>query len=766
MKFQFPKHLFLLLFLFTFSSPVFGQNTGTISGVVSQSRGNNGFFNLQIRGSNLGTTTDEKGYFRLERVPAGRHLLVASALGFRTVQREVEVGAGQAIEVNLEIIPEILSFDEVVVSASRTGSHRSDAPVLVSLLSSEDFSRTQSVCLAEGLNFQPGLRTEMDCQTCNYSQVRINGLGGGYSQILINSRPIFSSLAGLYGLEQIPANMIDRVEVVRGGGSALFGSSAVAGTINIITRDPDDNNFEVAVNQAFIGGQAPDNSINANASVTDQGGRLGLSLFGARRRRREFDANGDGFSELSRIDNNSFGANAFLRPTDSIRLGFSLSSIAEQRDGGDLLDLPPHQRTQAESRQTGLLLANADVEFRFSGQRRFTVYAGGQRTRRNHYTGLFGADGYGHTKNYTFQGGAQYNFRDEKLWQGPLDFTAGLEYQYDDIWDEIPAYNYLVDQTIWQWGAFAQADWEVAARLRLLVGGRLTGHNLVPAPIFTPRLGLIYEPAANLRLRASMASGFRAPQAFDTDLHIAFAGGGIATIRIDPALKPEFSKSYTFSLDFDRPTEHSIFGFTLAAFHTRLHDAFVLEEAGEDAAGNMILEKHNGGNSMVSGATLEGRANFDNLVELNLGFTWQSSRHSEPVDWSADVPGTRTFLRTPDQYGYFTLSFFNENPLRFYLSGVFTGSMVVPHFGGAPGVDGDRLETSPSFFEVNMKVSYRLQWGEKSPVLELFGGGQNVFNAYQSDFDSGPGRDSNYIYGPARPRTVFVGVKFGLGQDD
>jgi outer membrane receptor for ferrienterochelin and colicins len=76
--------------------------------------------------------------------------------------------------------------------------------------------------IAEGLNFQPGLRVETDCQTCNYTQLRMNGLGGSYSQILMNSRPIFSPLIGLYGLEQIPASMVERIEVVRGGGSALY----------------------------------------------------------------------------------------------------------------------------------------------------------------------------------------------------------------------------------------------------------------------------------------------------------------------------------------------------------------------------------------------------------------------------------------------------------------------------------------------------------------------------------------------------------------
>lgn len=114
-------------------------------------------------------------------------------------------------------------MDDVVVSASRSASLRREAPALVSVLGTDLFEKTNSVCLAQGLSFQPGVRTEDDCQNCGFTQVRINGLDGHYSQILIDSHPVFSALTGVYGLEQIPASMIERVEVLRGGGSALSG---------------------------------------------------------------------------------------------------------------------------------------------------------------------------------------------------------------------------------------------------------------------------------------------------------------------------------------------------------------------------------------------------------------------------------------------------------------------------------------------------------------------------------------------------------------
>lgn len=754
------KNATILLFLMACMQVSLAQTGGVISGRVLAGSEDRTVFAIQIEDTALGTTTDTAGYFRLSGVPVGEQMVLVSALGFKTVSRLVEVGEGSSLVLEVAAQPDILLFDEVVVSASRAGVRRREASVLVNLLDRETMEASQAVCLADGLNYQPGLRTETDCQTCNYTQLRMNGLGGGYSQILINSRPIFSALSGLYGLEQIPVNMIDRVEVVRGGGSALFGSSAVAGTVNVITRDPQASGFEASLNHGLIDGQAHDNNLQLNVASVGEKGTSGLTLFGARRARQPYDANGDGFSEMPRLLNYSFGANAFLKPSDRFRAGLSLNSINEDRDGGDLLDKPPHQRTQSESRTTNLLAGNFDLTWTTTRSGQLMVYGGAQHTKRRHYTGLFGADGYGLTNNYTLQGGLQVNRRFEKWWLGPNTLTAGLEHQVDDVWDKIPAYAYLIDQTTRQWGAFFQSDWQLAPRFQLMLGGRLTRHNLVAGWLFNPRLGILYELLPDLRLRASYASGFRAPQAFDTDLHIAFAGGGITTIRIDPALAPEYSDSYSFSFDFDRPTTHSIYGFSLSGFFTRLRNTFVLEEAGTDGQGNLQLEKRNGSGSAVSGLTFEARVNWENRLEFDAAFTLQRSEYDSPVTWSADVPGTTAYLRTPNRYGYFTLTLFNDRPLRLYLTGVYTGPMGVPHFGGAPGVEEDRLETSGDFLETNIKWSYDIDLGKGKSGLQVFSGVQNLFNAYQSDFDTGPYRDSNYVYGPARPRTFFLGLKW------
>lgn len=185
-----------------------------------------------------GTVTDAGGYFRFKKLPVGEYTLKVQIMGYTTQVKKVTVSKDFVVDMHFVMEEESIMTDEVVVSANRNETSRKVAPVVVNVMSNKLFEIVNSTDLAKSLNYQSGLRVENNCQNCGFPQVRINGLEGPYSQILINSRPVMSALSGVYGLEQIPTNMIERVEVVRGGGSALFGANAVGGTINIITKDP------------------------------------------------------------------------------------------------------------------------------------------------------------------------------------------------------------------------------------------------------------------------------------------------------------------------------------------------------------------------------------------------------------------------------------------------------------------------------------------------------------------------------------------------
>jgi outer membrane receptor for ferrienterochelin and colicins len=173
----------------------------------------------------------------------------------------------------------------------------------------------------------------------------------------------------------------------------------------------------------------------------------------------------------------------------------------------------------------------------------------------------------------------------------------------------------------------------------------------------------------------------------------------------------------------------------------------------------MILLKSNGGGSTVRGLSLEGRLNYNDYVELNLGFTLQKSQYDQAVQWSADLEGTSDFLRTPNNYAYYTMAIYPLERISVSLSGVYTGTMLVPHYGGAPGVPMDEVINSKAFFDQNVKLSYELPIASVRQNISFFGGVKNIFNSYQNDFDTGRYRDSNFVYGPARPGTVYFGIK-------
>ena len=157
------------------------------------------YVTVLLAGTTIGTTTDATGHYFLKNLPVGDFTLRVQSVGYRTSERPVTITAHASLEANFEIEEQQISLDEVVVSASRSATLRKQAPALVNVVNADLFDKVGAACLAEGLSFQPGVRVEDDCQNCGFAQVRINGLDGHYSQILVDSHPIFSSLTGVYG---------------------------------------------------------------------------------------------------------------------------------------------------------------------------------------------------------------------------------------------------------------------------------------------------------------------------------------------------------------------------------------------------------------------------------------------------------------------------------------------------------------------------------------------------------------------------------------
>jgi outer membrane receptor for ferrienterochelin and colicins len=662
------------------------------------------------------------------------------------------------------------SISEIVVTGTKTFKRKTESSVIVNIMDSKTLNNLQVCNLSEGLKFQPGLRIETDCQTCNYTQLRMNGLQGGYSQILINGRPIFSPMMGLYGMEQLPVNMIERIEVVRGGGSSLYGSSAIGGTVNVITKLPKKSGYEINTFYQSVNGNANDFNLNGNATLVTKDKNAGLSLFVNKRNRDYLDVNGDNFSELPKLENNAFGMNAFYLPKENQKLEVSVSHLREYRFGGEMKDISPHLTMQSEERKHSIWLGSLDFQINFNQDKSTLIlYSAFQNTDRTHYTGIYpdspveiknhlANPPYGNSLARTLQGGFQVNHRLDQFFKTKNVLTFGMEYISDQVNDEIKTYNYKVNQHTKDLGSFIQSDWDITPQLNLLSGIRLDHHNLVDNLIWSPRLALLYKFKNNTQFRISYGSGFRAPQAFDSDLHIAFAGGGVSRVQLSRQLNEENSQSLSTSINYDKASDKFIAGFTLEAFYTHLRNAFVLQNIGQDSFGE-IFEKRNGNGASVRGVTLELRANYNKMIQIETGFTLQNSLFENEVEYVIGLPSTREFLRTPNQYGFANLNYTPNSNWTINLNYVYTGTMKLVHFGGADNFANDAMVESPSFSEFNTKIAYNFPLEKLKNNIEIYGGVKNIFNAYQNDFDLGKNRDSNYIYGPNAPRTFFVGLR-------
>ena len=714
------------------------------------------YITVALKGTTIGTVTDATGHYFLKNLPEGEFMLEVSSIGYKTVTRKVVLKKGKTLEEDFEIEEDAVALDGVVVSANRSETTRRLAPTLVNVVDLKLFEQTNSTTLAQGLSFQPGVRVESNCQNCGFQQVRINGLDGPYTQILLDSRPIFSALSGVYGIEQIPASMIERVEVMRGGGSALFGSSAIAGTINIITKEPIRNSGMLSHTLTGIGGNAFDNSTSLNASLVTDDQRAGLYIFGQNRHRAAYDHDDDGYSEIPKLHGQTVGFRSYLKTSLYSKLTFEYHHMEEFRRGGDLLNRPPHEANIAEQVEHSINGGGLKFDYFSPDEKhRFNVFASAQHIDRNsYYGGGQDPNAYGKTNDLNWMAGSQYIYSFGKCIFMPSDLTVGIEFNQDKLKDNMWGYNRQVNQTVKIGSAFLQNEWK-NDKWGILIGGRLDKHNLIDNIIFSPRANLRFNPTEDINFRLSYSSGFRAPQAFDEDLHIENVGGSVAMIKLSDNLKEERSQSFSASADVYQRLGDFQVNFLVEGFFTKLNDVFALTDA-EEENGILTRVRYNAPGARVMGLTLEGKLTYRNLFQFQAGLTLQQSHYDEAHEWNPEAPKVKKMMRTPNTYGYFTATYTPIKPLSVTLSGTYTGSMLVPHEAGV--IEKPVTVMTKKFADIGLKAAYDFKL-YKSINLQVNAGVQNIFNSYQNDFDKGPDRDSGYIYGPSLPRSFFAGVK-------
>ena len=722
------------------------------------------YASVALEGTKIGTTTDEEGNFIFRRIAPGRYTIVVSCIGYKKEHHTVEVRKESVAHAHLELVPEATRLDEIVVSANRNETNRKEAPVVVNVLSEKQFEQNNAQDLVQSLGFQSGVRVEYNCQNCGFPQVRINGLEGPYTQLLIDSKPIMSALSGVYGLEQIPVNMVERIEVVKGGGSALFGANAIAGTVNIITKEPLSPSLSVGTDVQAIGGTTYSQNFNANGAILSKDRHFGASFYQTFRKRNPYDRDNDGFSEIGMLTNNSFGTKLFYNINSKNKIKIEYHTTNEKRRGGNNFDMQPHYADICEATEHLINALSLNYDFVSSdGKHRLNVYSSAQNIDRNSYYGSHqDPNAYGITNDLTFLAGAMANHHLDKFLFSKASITYGAEYSTNRLDDQVKAYNIRTQQNVSTIGMYVQSEW-TSRYLNLLIGARMDKHNLLSSPVLVPRLSLLYKYNDSWQVRASYSSGYRAPQAYDEDFHITQVGGMSLRTKLADNLNAEYSNSFSLSSDhYAFLGENWQANLLIEGFYTILNDVFATRIIEQDTINNIIYqERYNASGADVAGVSLSAKLAYKDLVTFSLGYTLQTSKYKQTEYWSDDesVEGTDYLLRSPEDYGFFSMDISAIRNTNITLGGTYTGKMKVAHYAGY--IEQDRLETTPRFFDLNAAISYDIKAG-KGLILQLKCGVNNILDSFQNDFDQGADRDAGYIYGPTQPRTFYIGAKLKL----
>ncbi|MBN1272360.1 MAG: TonB-dependent receptor [Candidatus Aminicenantes bacterium] len=696
------------------------------------------------------TETEKGGTFEMRAIPPGKYHLEVFATGFMDFISDHFKLDKNRLTFNITLMKKLSR--EIVVTATRTPKLYAEVPVKTEIITSREIDQKQATQLAESLSLTTGVRVENNCQNCNFTQVRINGMEGKYSQILVDNSPIFSSMIGVYGLEQIPSEMLNRIEVVKGGGSALYGGNAVAGVINVLTKEPMSNGSTMRLHQEFNHGK-PYTDMGFRSSLVSTDGNTKAFLFANYKRRDPVDLNEDDISEIGRLRGTNFGLNVynyFPGLNGKVKLGFF--KIAEDRRGGDLFGLPPHEAHIAEWINSDLLNLSLDWNHYLTKRFYYNVSISHVHAERDSY---YGSDqdlnAYGSTKNPVTFLNLQTNYQ-----KGSHLISAGVQYKSEKIEDKALGYGREIKDEYNELGFFLQDDFKLSKKISFLAGLRLSKHTLIQNALVTPRMSFLLNPTKNISWRTTFSTGYRAPQVFDEDLHITQVGGEGMIIENSPDLKEEKSYSLTTGIDFGKEIGKNLIQFSIEGFTTLLTNAFILDEKEYSAAEKaMVFQRINGSNAKVYGLSTDFGLRFNPYFSFTAGLTIQKSRLDEPEpDFNS-----RDFFRTPNSYGYARLNYENKKVFDIDLSLEYTGKMKIPHFAGY--IEEDRLETGPTFWVINAKMKKQFHFSQSSQV-GIFIGAYNLLDSYQKDLDKGFARDSGYVYGPARPRSFFTGFEFSF----
>jgi len=665
---------------------------------------------------------------------------------------------------------------DIVITGTKKEMIYKEAPVATRVVSKKQMESRGDTNLYQALRATTGVVPQNNCQNCNFDGVRLNGLDSKYNQILINGIPLVSPLAEVYFYASFPEVLINRVEVVKGGGSALYGGGAVGGVINILMTKPKANQAEIGYQHSYINGETPDGYAHFLSSRVSEDGSKGLSTFGSITYAKPYDHNGDGFSEISQKRGASVGAAGYVSPFDNAELTYMLLYNRDDRNGGNAFNKEQMQAGVREGVSADFYLGLVKWDQRFSERFAYSIYSSASYVERRAYYGAneeYDLNAGGLDANNPARWGSGdtfikgYSRTENPLSVNGLDLTftmvkgheilVGASYLYEKLDDKITGTGVRNLSEYADFGAYVQYDGRFFKILQLVVGLRVDRHSEIEDLIVSPRANLLVHILDNLQWRLAYTTGFSPPRIFVEDFHLTVIDGDAQHIQNINGLKAETSRSYSSSLSWQIRALGLNVDIAPGFFYTQLKDAFTLEK--DDPTSDIYMRKNSEGATVIGGE-LDIRLRKKNL-DLSLGFSMQKSAFDKAQtvlgdDGSGQPVLEKQMLRAPKATGNLAVMY-DLHPFSVSTDLIVYGSMKTVHETPADGSN-PGIKTTPVFYEWGLRFAVEF-YHSGSNQWEIFAGVKNILNQFQDDLDKGYGRDAGYVYGPSLPRTIYVGLK-------
>ena len=525
------KNILILIFSLLIVNNGFTQLV-TITGNVSSKKEPIEFANIFIEENERGTVSDKNGFFEINRVRPGNYTLRVTYIGFKTKEIELTVNYGEDISLEIEMTPLDIRGNEIVVTGTMKEISRSKSPVPVDVFSPEYFKMNPTPTLYDAMQNVNGVRPQLNCSVCNTGDIHINGLEGPYTMVLIDGMPIMSGLSTVYGLSGIPNSMIERVEIVKGPASTLYGSEAVGGLINVITKKPSSAPIFLFEGMSSnwldhsldLGGK---HRIGKNADVL-----TGLNLFNYT---NPIDNNNDGFTDMTIQERFSIFQKWAIQREEGRLFTIAARHLFEDRWGGEL---NWNESFKGSSEIYGENVVTNRWELIGNYQLPTTEKLLLSVSYNNHYQDSYYGDI--HYEADQRIGFAQLTWDTE---YGSNSIMAGTALRYTYYDDNTPATASIAkdgvnkEDEVWLPGIFVQNDVTLSESHQVLIGMRYD-INSRHGNIWTPRFAYKWSPNVKNTIRFNAGTGFRVVNLFTED-HAAVTGA--REIIIEDELSPERS---------------------------------------------------------------------------------------------------------------------------------------------------------------------------------------------------------------------------------